>query len=101
MRWPIKTDGYSLSHIRSSYEWKQVRLDVGVENSFDRFYALALGGAHLGQGTTRAINLPVGTQWGTAVPGMGRSVYVEMNVILTANLLCSESAVDSQRPWQN
>ena len=78
----IETDGYSLFNIRSSYEWKQVRLDVGVENLFDKGYALPLGGAYLGQGTTMATNLPVGNhpQWDTAVPGMGRSVYVGMNV---------------------
>jgi iron complex outermembrane receptor protein len=78
----IETDGYSLFNIRSSYEWKQVRLDVGIENLFDKGYALPLGGAYLGQGTTMAMNPPVGNypQWGTAVPGMGRSIYVGMNV---------------------
>ncbi len=78
----IEIDGYSLFNIRSSYEWKQVRLDVGIENLFDTFYALPLGGAYLGQGTTMAMNPPVGNypQWGTAVPGMGRSVYVGVNV---------------------
>jgi iron complex outermembrane receptor protein len=78
----IETDGYSLFNLRSSYEWKQVRLDVGVENLFDKGYALPLGGAYLGQGTTMAINPPAGNQpqWGTPVPGMGRSVYVGMNV---------------------
>lgn len=78
----IETDGYSLFNIRSSYEWKQVRLDVGIENLFDRFYALPLGGAYLGQGMTMAMNPPAGNypQWGTAVPGMGRSVYVGMSV---------------------
>ncbi len=78
----IGTDGYSLFNLRSSYEWKQVRLDVGIENLFDRYYALPLGGAYLGQGTTMAINPPAGNypQWGTAVPGMGRSIYAGVNV---------------------
>ena len=78
----METDGYSLFNIRSSYEWKQVRLDVGVENLFDTFYSLPLGGAYLGQGTTMAMNPPPGNfpQWGTPVPGMGRSFYVGMNV---------------------
>ncbi|MEW6131632.1 MAG: TonB-dependent receptor [Pseudomonadota bacterium] len=78
----METDGYSLFNIRSSYEWKQVRLDVGIENLFDRFYSLPLGGAYLGQGTTMAMNPPPGNfpQWGTPVPGMGRSFYVGMNV---------------------
>jgi len=42
---------------------------------------LPLGGAYLGQGTTMMINPPVGIspQWGTAVPGMSRSVYAGVN----------------------
>ena len=73
----IVTDGYSLFNLRSSYEWKQVRLDVGVENLFDKFYALPLGGAYVGQGMTMSIN---GVPWGIAVPGMGRSFYAGLNV---------------------
>jgi iron complex outermembrane receptor protein len=77
----IETDGYSLFNLRSSYKWKQVRLDVGIENLFDKNYALPLGGAYLGQGTTMMINPPAGIfpQWGTAVPGMGRSIYAGVN----------------------
>jgi iron complex outermembrane receptor protein len=73
----IKTDGYSLFNLRSSYEWKQVRLDVGVENLFDKFYSLPLGGAYVGQGMTMSIN---GVPWGIAVPGTGRSIHAGMTV---------------------
>jgi iron complex outermembrane recepter protein len=78
----IETDDYSLFNLRSSYEWKHVRLDVGIENLFDEDYDLPLGGAYVGQGTTMSINPPVGNypQWGTAVPGMGRSIYAGVNV---------------------
>jgi iron complex outermembrane recepter protein len=77
----VETAGYSLFNLRSSYQWKQVRLDVGIDNLFDKSYALPLGGAYLGQGTTMAINPPPGIfpQWGTAVPGMGRSIYAGLN----------------------
>jgi iron complex outermembrane receptor protein len=77
----VRTPGYSLFNLRSSYQWKQVRLDVGIENLFDKNYALPLGGAYLGQGTTMSINPPPGIfpQWGTAVPGMGRSIYAGVN----------------------
>jgi iron complex outermembrane receptor protein len=68
----IKTAGYSLANLRGSYSWKHARIDVGVENLFDRFYSLPLGGAYVGQGTTMALN---GIPWGIAVPGMGRSIY--------------------------
>jgi iron complex outermembrane receptor protein len=76
----IKTPGYSLVNLRTSYAWKQVRLDLGVENLFDKFYYLPTGGAYTGQGTTMSNPaLPNYPQWGTAVPGMGRSVYVGLN----------------------
>ncbi|NDP48872.1 MAG: TonB-dependent receptor [Sulfuriferula multivorans] len=73
----IRTSGYSLVHLRSSYEWKTVRLDLGVENLFDRGYAQPLGGAYVGQGTTMSIN---GVPWGIAVPGIGRTFYAGVNV---------------------
>jgi len=34
----IKTAGYGLANLRGSYSWKHARVDVGVENLFDRFY---------------------------------------------------------------
>ncbi|MFZ2524662.1 MAG: TonB-dependent receptor [Candidatus Ferrigenium altingense] len=68
----LKTGGYGLLNLRSSYEWKQVQFDVGIENVFNKFYNLPLGGAYTGQGTTMS---GTGVAWGTPVPGMGRSVY--------------------------
>jgi iron complex outermembrane receptor protein len=81
MRNEIKTPGYSLVNLRTSYTVKQVRVDFGVENLFNRFYYLPTGGAYTGQGTTMTNPaLPNYPQWGTAVPGMGRSIYVGVNV---------------------
>jgi len=68
----IKTAGYGLTNLRGSYTWKQVRVDLGVDNLFDKFYSLPLGGAYTGQGPTMMLN---GIPWGIAVPGMGRSIY--------------------------
>ena len=81
----MKTSGYSLVNLRFSHAWKQVRFDFGVENLFDRYYEMPLGGAYLGQGTTMsasANNVPNGVVplWGTPVPGMGRSLYAGINV---------------------
>jgi iron complex outermembrane receptor protein len=84
MRNEIKTSGYSLVNLRSSYTWKQARLDFAIENLFDKAYYLPLGGAYVGQGTTMTTALaPTGSipLWGTAVPGMGRSI----NTSLTLN----------------
>lgn len=73
----IKTPGYSLVNLRASYSWQKARVDFGIENLFDRKYFLPLGGAYTGQGTTMTNPaLPNYPQWGTAVPGMGRSFYV-------------------------
>jgi iron complex outermembrane recepter protein len=71
------TKSYNLFHVRGSYEWKQVRLDVGVENLADKLYFHPLGGAYLGQGKTMS-----GTDvaWGTTVPGMGRTLYSAISV---------------------
>ncbi|HRF74045.1 MAG TPA: TonB-dependent receptor plug domain-containing protein [Accumulibacter sp.] len=67
----LATSGYGLLNLRSSYEWKQLRIDLGVENVFDRFYESPLGGAYLGQ-------RPM--VYGTAVPGTGRSIYAGLNL---------------------
>lgn len=73
----VPTEGYGLLNLRSSYEWKQVRLDIGVENVFDRFYSLPLGGAYVGQGPSMSTST---IPWGVTVPGMGRSINVSLNV---------------------
>ena len=80
MRNEIETSGYSLVNLRGSYSWKQARIDFGVENLFDKDYYLPTGGAYTGQGTTMTNPaLPNYPQWGTAVPGMGRSLYAGVN----------------------
>jgi len=79
----IKTAGYGLLNLRSSYEWKQFRFDVGVENMLNKLYAMPLGGAYTGQGTTMPPGTPVGAAvpaYGVAVPGMGRSLYAGMTM---------------------
>lgn len=75
----IKTPGYGLVNLRLSHSWQQVRVDFGVENLFDKSYALPLGGAYTGQGTTMSRNV-ANMPWGIAVPGMGRSIYAGVNI---------------------
>ena len=77
----VKTAGYGLLNLRSSYAWKQARFDVGIDNVFDRFYGYPLGGAYVGQGTTMPPEVTTGSpRWGTPVPGMGRSIYAGVTV---------------------
>ena len=73
----LPTAGYGLLNLRASYEWKQVRLDFGIDNLFDRFYNHPQGGAYLGQGRTMAATA---VPWGVSVPGMGRSVSAGVTV---------------------
>lgn len=80
----VQTSGYGLLNLRSSYTWKQVRFDLGVENVFDKLYFNPLGGAYVGQGIT----MPPGAATtangfpahGVAVPGMGRSIFAGINI---------------------
>lgn len=73
----LTTKAYNLLHLRSSYKWKQVRLDFGIENLLDKLYNHPLGGAYTGQGKTMSgTDVP----WGVPVPGMGRSIYAGVNV---------------------
>lgn len=77
----VETPGYALLNLRSSYAWKTVRLDVGIENVFDKLYYYPLGGAYVGQGTTMPPMTTAGSPpWGVPVPGMGRSIYTALNV---------------------
>ena len=77
----METAGYGLAHLRSRYEKKTWSVELGVENLFDTFYDLPLGGAYVGQGTTMTIPPePNQPQWGTPVPGPGRSIYAAVNL---------------------
>ena len=67
----LKSGGYSLLNLHTSYEWKQVRLDIGVDNALNKLYASPLGGVYVGQKPMT---------YGTPVPGMGRSLYTALNV---------------------
>lgn len=73
----LPTAGYGLVNLRGSYEWKQVRLDFGIDNLFDRFYNHPQGGAYVGQGMTMAATA---VPWGVRVPGMGRSFNAGLTV---------------------
>ncbi len=77
----METAGYGLAHLRSRYEKKTWSVELGIENLFDRFYEHPLGGAYVGQGTTMTIpTLPNEPQWGTPVPGPGRTFYAGVTV---------------------
>ena len=67
----LTTPAYALVNLRAGYQWTDVRLDVGVDNLFDRHYFLPLGGADL---------VTNGKVYGYAVPGPGRSINTRLTV---------------------
>lgn len=72
----VKTAGYSLINWKTSYTLKNLRLDFGIDNVFDRAYDLPTGGAYTGEGNTMSINgVPL-----IAVPGAGRTLYAGFNL---------------------
>ena len=73
----MRTGAYGLLNLRSSYEWQHARLDIGIESALDRFYAMPLGGAYVGQGASMTSN---GIPWGVPVPGIGRSMNIALNL---------------------
>ncbi len=71
----IPTGAYSLVNLRSSWEWKFLRIDVAVENLLDRLHANPTGGAYVGQGPSMSTT---GIPWGIAVPGPGRTFSIAL-----------------------
>lgn len=67
-----KTAGYALLNLRTSYDWKYLRLDAGIENVLDKNYALPLGGVYMGEVASANPIVPV--------PGYGRSFNVGLTV---------------------
>jgi iron complex outermembrane recepter protein len=76
VRKELKTAGFTLFNFYTSYDWKHARLDLGIENIFNKHYYDPLGGAYLGQGAT----MGTGVLHGIQVPGMGRSVNVGLTL---------------------
>ncbi|MEZ5400156.1 MAG: TonB-dependent receptor [Bryobacteraceae bacterium] len=70
MRNELPTPGYALLNVRTSYRWRLaeaagIRLDAGIDNLANRFYAMPLGGRYW-----------VGDKTGnTQVSGAGRNIY--------------------------
>jgi iron complex outermembrane recepter protein len=43
LRFEPQTAGYVLVNLRTEYQWKNLRIDLGVTNLFDNYYSLPLG----------------------------------------------------------
>jgi iron complex outermembrane receptor protein len=72
-----KTPGYALLNLRGSYRYKQLTVELGVDNLLDKLYYHPLGGVYI-LGTRppnrySPFSLP-------PLPAMGRSVFVSVNL---------------------
>ncbi|MEJ2623825.1 MAG: TonB-dependent receptor plug domain-containing protein [Pseudolabrys sp.] len=67
----LTTPAYALVNVRTGYNWGNVRLDVGIDNLFDQYYWLPLGGADLADSSKT---------YGSNVPGPGRSFNGRLTV---------------------
>lgn len=76
----VRTPGYALFNLYSTYRWSQLQIDLGIENLLDKMYFLPTGGAYVGQGTTMTLNGVSSPVWGVAIPGRGRSFNVGATV---------------------
>jgi len=86
------TAAYALVNLRTGYQWdnvyqfKQIRVDVGVDNLLNTNYELPLGGAYGAIGMNSAANTGGtvggvgGNIWGLNVLGPGRSINARLAV---------------------
>jgi len=68
----LTTPGYALINLRTGYQFRTLRVDVGLDNVADRRYILPLGGRYWIGDATGA----------SGVPGIGRSLYLGLTAKL-------------------
>lgn len=74
LRYEPTTPSYAIINLRTAYEYKNVRLDFGVENLTDKLYYTPLGGIDIADWTA------VGTPYHSPVAAQGRNVYGGLTV---------------------
>lgn len=67
-----ETGGYTLLNASTGYQWHQYHVALGVDNLFDKDYALPLGGMSIGDYDATGVLRPV--------PGRGRSINVSLGL---------------------
>lgn len=66
-----KTQGYGLVNLRTAYKWKNLQVDLGIMNLFDRFYNLPLGGINYDENLANRRLVPF-----DPLAGQGRSINI-------------------------
>ncbi|MGZ5050218.1 MAG: TonB-dependent receptor [Methylobacter sp.] len=74
----LKTPSYVLLNAKTGYQWKNLAIDVGLDNILDKQYYYPLSGAYIGD--QNAMTLVSSRPNTNNLPGLGRSVYVGMTL---------------------
>ncbi len=75
----LTTPSYALVNLRTGYQWQAVRVDFGVDNLFNQYYYLPLGGADLVDYKVVSM-MGSSPAYGYNVPGPGRSFNGRLTV---------------------
>ncbi|MEI6542607.1 MAG: TonB-dependent receptor [Methylococcales bacterium] len=74
----LQTPSYILLNAKTGYQWKNVGLDVGLDNLLNKEYFYPLAGAYIGNQYAMTLNQSKPNNLN--LPGLGRSVYVGMTI---------------------
>ena len=74
----LKTSSYVLLNLKTGYQWKNVSINVGLDNILNKLYYYPLSGVYIGDQSAMTLS---SSQPNTQnLPGIGRSVYVGMTI---------------------
>jgi iron complex outermembrane receptor protein len=74
----LTTSSYILLNAKTRYQWKNMSVDVGLDNILDKEYFYPLSGSYIGNQS--AMTLSSSRSNTQRLPGPGRSVYVGLTV---------------------
>jgi iron complex outermembrane receptor protein len=74
----LHTPAYVLLNAKTGYQWKNLAIDVGLDNILDKQYYYPLSGVYIGD--QNAMTLASSRTNSNNLPGLGRSVYVGMTL---------------------
>lgn len=70
----LKTPSYFLLNTKAGYQWKNLSIDIGVDNILNNQYYYPLSGSYIGNQSAMTLNSSLPNT--KALPGLGRLVYV-------------------------
>jgi iron complex outermembrane receptor protein len=76
----LTTPSYALINVRTGYQWQALRIDLGVDNLFNKYYYLPLGGVDLPDHVVVGAMGMKDYLYGFSVPAPGRSFNGRLTV---------------------